>query len=160
MSVFFDYSTLLHNSYQITQAQIATIVGSTTEADYDKAFSMDSWTVNPNSHPFFYSIIDPGHTGTTIVIEYTLLVSWVASEAGTLAYNWQIKASGGAWADILTGSVTFVSGTISAKHYGVYETGVLLPAEVRLIGTDADASWRIGTIGYGYSSSVRCIGTV
>lgn len=162
MSVFFDYTTFLQNSEQIAKAEVAATVNSTTQVDYYPSYSGVQYTVNPNSQVFFYSLINPGHAGTTTVIEYILGVHWYCDTAPeTLAYSWQIKPSGGSWANIATGSVT-VTGTAGvSSDIGVYTTGVLLPAEIQLIGTDADASWIIAALGgASYVCSVRAIGTV
>ena len=160
MSVFFDYTTFLQNAQQIAEAEMAATVSSTTQNDYNPIYTNNYFTDNPNSQVFFYSLINPGHAGTTSAIEYYLFVNWgCATQPETLAYQWQIKASGGSWVNIVTGSVT--AATHATEDFGVYTTATLLPAEIQLLGTDADASWRVLAIGSPtYICSVRAIGTV
>lgn len=103
MSVFFDYSTLLKNSYQIAKAELSKIIGSTTESDYYCSFTSET-LVNPSDSVFFYSLINPGHAGTATLIEYFFRCLLDPVNIATLAYEWQIKPSGGAWTTIVSGS--------------------------------------------------------
>jgi len=162
MSIFFDYTTFLKNAYQIEKIKLATLISSTTEDDYNPQWLSPTYT-NPNAQTMFYSIVNPGHTGTTSAIEYFMHVGFYSgTNPATITYTWQIKASGGAWATLASSSSTFSGSATSAMVFGVYTTAVLLPAEIQLIGTDADAAWSV-YVGHGtnnYSCAVRCIGTV
>jgi hypothetical protein len=152
MSVFFDYSARLMTAVQLEQVKIAEIVNSTTDTDYYPWFQV---SVSGTDDVAFYSVVNPGHAGTTSLLEYRFYTDvYIGS---VTAYSWQIKASGGAWADIVTGTdldSVFLS--------GYYTTPVLLPCEIQLLTTGTAAL----SFGYDLGASlrrmcaVRCIGTV
>uniref|UniRef100_A0A6M3KQR0 Uncharacterized protein n=1 Tax=viral metagenome TaxID=1070528 RepID=A0A6M3KQR0_9ZZZZ len=150
--MLFDYTTFLKNSEHIAKAENAALVGSTTAADYYAAYTSAGFT-DPSDAQMFYSLINPGHTGTTFAIQYVLkILMYTVVDS----YKWQIKASGGAWADLTTAKAA--TGT-TIIDVGIYTTPVLLPAEVQLLVTDAGSSYVL-QIGLAYPCSVRCIGTL
>lgn len=162
MAVFFDYTTLLQNSMQIAVSKL-------TAGSDDESWVSEAVT-NPSSEVFFSAVLDPGHEGTSTKIEYYLGVDWVSDGVGDiLAYEWQIKPSGGAFVTLTGASGNVTSGgdsTIYQKDTGTYGTSTLLPAEIQLIGTDADAAWNILKIGGDagtnnlFVCAMRTIGTV
>ena len=156
MSVFFSYTTFLQNSYHIANARIAALASSTTQADYYPEW-ISATLATPSDVAIFFATIDPGHTGTTIAIEYALYVYWHDGSNPMIpdSYIWEIKPSGGAWATLATNA----SPATTDRDVGIYETGVLLPAQIRLSVTDA-AGNVVAKIGDLYQCSARCIGTV
>jgi len=68
MSVIFDYSTYVKNSLQIAHADTAALISSETEADYYETYTSQSIDA-PSDDVFFYSYVNPGHTGTATAIE-------------------------------------------------------------------------------------------
>ena len=151
----FDYATFLMNSNHIANARIAALASSTTQADYYPEW-ISATLATPSDAAIFLASVDPGHTGTTIAIEYSFHVYWHDGSNPQIpdSYIWEIKPSGGAWATLVTNA----SPSTADKDVGIYETGVLLPAQIRLSVTDSVSV--AATIGYLYPCSARCIGTV
>ena len=168
MSVFFDYTVMLRNSYQLAHAALALEAGATTDTGSDGTgddlFIDDicpPWTspilATPTDGQIYYAILNLGHTGTTTLIEYDLKVNWLYAPD---SWKLQIKGSGGAWASLheeATGATD--------RKWGTYTTPVVLPAEVQVLVTDAAGGVQLAVNAvsggiFAYYIVFRCVGTV
>jgi len=104
------------------------------------------YETNPSNFPFFQAVASTGVSGTISIIEWTATCSFTTDSGSpeTIAYKLQYKESGGSWTDLDSGNLTTAASDVVVMT-GISEgLSLTLPIQFRIIGTDADANWKMG----------------
>lgn len=153
MAVNFFYSTVLKNSFQ-QYLEDYEVTWATGDGAHFEATSGST----PSDEDIYHVVVDPGHTGDSAFIEYSLNCFLQEGGAGVGTCKWQIKGSGGAWDDLETGIDT---NGIYSRLAGVYTSVLTMPFEIRFLANhDANTVIFSDWMGYRGACTVSVFGTI
>lgn len=133
-------------------------------SNYTEAWTGQKFT-NPSSSIAFQGAFNPGHTGTSVSLEYDLKYSInVGATGATYVVTWQYKdATGSSWETLCVHSSAAIQTQNGLNHVGVSTAQMTMPIQVRamLTATAAAQIWLFRTsAAYANRFAFRSVGLI